>query len=72
MMSDSEVKERVMHGWTKAGPGLTIVSNKAYITFFTIHILIFNLTVLDVNVVLGRHLKQLQHYAWPPSWTERG
>jgi hypothetical protein len=65
MMSVVKLK-KVMHGWTKAGPGLTIVPNKAYITFLpyiypssTLRLAaIFNLTVLDVNIVLGHHLKQ--------------
>jgi hypothetical protein len=63
MMSNSKVKERVMHGWTKAGPGLTIVPNKAYITlllyiylFSTLRsVAIFNLTS-DVNIMLDRYL----------------
>jgi hypothetical protein len=89
MMSNSKVKERVMHGWTKAGPGLTILPNKAYITFLLYiypfstlsSAAIFNLMLSDINIMLDRYLiqnegkvfkKQLQHYAWSPSWTKRG
>jgi hypothetical protein len=66
MMSDSKVKERVMHGWTKAGLGLTIVPNKAYITFLiyiypfsTLRLVaIFNLMFSDVSIMLNRYLIQ--------------
>jgi hypothetical protein len=66
MMSDSKVKERVVYGCTKADPGLTIVPNKAYITFLLyIHpfstlrlTAIFNLTLSDVNIMLDRYLIQ--------------
>jgi hypothetical protein len=86
MKSDSKIKERVMHGWNKAGLGLTIVPNKAYITFLIYiypistlrSVAILNLMLSDVNIMLNRYLiqnkrkvffqKQLQHYAWPPSW----
>jgi hypothetical protein len=54
-----------MHGWTKAGPGLTIVPNEAYITFLLYiypfstlcSAAIFNL-MSDVSIILDRYLIQ--------------